>query len=150
MQRDRLLIAEMIDAATRVVELVGDLSATDLVADDLRREAVLWNLTVMGEAASQISAELKEAHSELTWSDPIRLRDRLVHGYWSIEMEVVVDTASDDLSPLVHQLVAIQESLPDVSVCRRGSARSKPVVGWRSTGGGRDEHILERCRDSPG
>ncbi|MEE9415124.1 MAG: HepT-like ribonuclease domain-containing protein [Acidimicrobiales bacterium] len=96
------------------MELVGNFSAADLDADDLRRDAVLWNLMVLGEAASQISAELKEAHSELTWSDPIRLRNRLVHGYWSIEMEVVVDTASDDLSPLVQQLVAIQESLPDV------------------------------------
>ncbi len=113
MQRDRLLVAEMIDAAARVVELVGERSATELDADDLRREAVLWNLTVLGEAAGQVSVELKEARPELTWSDPIRLRNRLVHGYWSIEMEVVVATAADDLPPLMEQLRAIQESQPE-------------------------------------
>lgn len=80
-QRDRLLLEEMIDAAARVVELVGDRSACDLDGDDLRREAILWNLTVLGEAASQVSAELKESQSEVTWSDPIRLRNRLLHGY---------------------------------------------------------------------
>jgi len=114
MQRDRLLIEEMITAAARVVELVGDRSAGDLDADDLRREAVLWNLIVLGEAATQVSAELKESQSEVTWSDPIRLRNRLVHGYWSVEMEVVVATASDDLLPLVEQLRAIQETQPEV------------------------------------
>lgn len=114
MQRDRLLIEEMIAAAARVVELVGDRSAGDLDADDLRREAVLWNLIVLGEAATQVSAELKESQSEVTWSDPIRLRNRLVHGYWSVEMEVVVATASDDLLPLVEQLRAIQETQPEV------------------------------------
>jgi uncharacterized protein with HEPN domain len=93
--------------------LVGDRSAGDLDGDDLRREAVLWNLTVLGEAASQVSAELKESQSEVTWSDPIRLRNRLVHGYWSIEMEVVVAVASDDLPPLVGQLRAIQETQPE-------------------------------------
>jgi len=113
MQRDLLLLQEMIDAASRVVELVGDRSAGDLDADDLRREAVLWNLTVLGEAAGQVSAELKESQSEVTWSDPIRLRNRLVHGYWSIEMEVVVATAAADLPPLIEQLRAIQESQPE-------------------------------------
>jgi len=113
MQRDRVLIAEMIHAAARVIELVGGRAATDLDADDLRRESVLWNLTVLGEAASQVSAELKEARPELTWSDPIRLRNRLVHGYWSIEMEVVVDTASDDLPAFMEQLAVIEESLPE-------------------------------------
>ncbi len=113
MQRDRLLVAEMIDAATRVVELVGERSAEDLEADDLRREAVFWNLTVLGEAASQVSAELKKSQTEVTWSDPVRLRNRLVHGYWSVEMEVVVATASDDLPPLVEQLRAIRELQPE-------------------------------------
>ena len=111
MQRDRLLLAEMIDAATRMVDLVGERSAGDLDTDDLRRDAVLWNLTVLGEAASQVSAELKESHPEVVWSNPIRLRNRLVHGYWSIETEVVVVTASDDLPPLLDQLRVIQDLL---------------------------------------
>jgi len=67
----------------------------------------------LGEAANQISVELKNARPEITWSDPIRLRNRLVHGYWSIEMDVVVATASDDLPMFLKQLRAIQKSLPE-------------------------------------
>lgn len=74
----------------------------------------MWNLTVLSEAATQVSDDLKTAHPELVWSDPIRLRNRLVHGYWSIEMEVVVATTSDDLPPLLEQLQAILGSPPEV------------------------------------
>ena len=75
---------------------------------------LFWNLRVLGEASSQVSAELKESHPEVVWSNPIRLRNRLVHGYWSIETEVVVVAASDDLPPLLDQLRAIQDLLREV------------------------------------
>jgi uncharacterized protein with HEPN domain len=50
MRRDRLLFEEMIDAATRAIELVRDVELEQLEADRDRREALLWNLTVLGEA----------------------------------------------------------------------------------------------------
>lgn len=113
MQRDSLLLTEMINAADRVIDLVGESGAAELDADEQRRDAILWNLTVLGEAATQVSDDLKTNRSEVVWSDPIRLRNRLVHGYWSIEMEVVVATAADDLPPLLTQLRAVLESLDE-------------------------------------
>lgn len=56
MQRDVLLLEEMIEAAEQIRVLTGDLPAVaDLEADRLRRDALLWNFTVLGEAASQLS-----------------------------------------------------------------------------------------------
>lgn len=52
MRRDRLLIDEMIDASQRIVDLVGDLSAEDIAMNRERRDAILWNFTVLGEAAT--------------------------------------------------------------------------------------------------
>ncbi len=80
MRRELLLLREMIEAA-RIREVIGDLDAAGLGADVLRREAVLWNYTVLGEASSQVPLELKEAHSEIGWAQAIRLRNRIVHGY---------------------------------------------------------------------
>ncbi|MDQ3432802.1 MAG: hypothetical protein M3467_11405 [Actinomycetota bacterium] len=50
-----MLIAEMIDAATQAQALVGDIPAAAVAADRQRRDALLWNLTVLGEAAAQVS-----------------------------------------------------------------------------------------------
>jgi uncharacterized protein with HEPN domain len=60
----------------------------------------LWNFTVLGEAAARLSDELRAAHAEVSWDDPVRLRNRIVHGYWSIDLDVLVSSARDDVPAL--------------------------------------------------
>jgi uncharacterized protein with HEPN domain len=59
MQRDVLLLTEMIDAAEQAQALADGVTAEDLAADRQRRDALLWNFTVLGEAAGQLSDEIK-------------------------------------------------------------------------------------------
>jgi len=75
MRRDLLLIAEMIDSATRAQELVDDLDLTALMADRTRRDALLWNFTVLGEAAAQLEQATRDAFPEIPWQRPIALRN---------------------------------------------------------------------------
>ena len=114
MQRDHLLVAEMNGAAERIVDLVGDRTPSEISTDDLRRDAMLWNFTVLGEAAAQVSEELKADHADVSWSDPIRLRNRIVHGYWSIDMDVLVATATEDLPGFAERLRAIETGFDEV------------------------------------
>jgi len=65
MQRDRLLLAEMIDACLRIIDLCRGVSGVGLEADANRRDALLWNFTVLGEAASQVSDRLKAEHPDV-------------------------------------------------------------------------------------
>lgn len=108
MQRDRLLLAEAIDAAERLVELTTERTPTDFGADRDRRDALLWNFTVLGEAVAQLSEDLKGAHPRVGWSDPVRLRNRIVHGYWSVDLDVLVATARSDLPALLLQIRTIE------------------------------------------
>ena len=66
---------------------------------------------MLGEAASQVSQELKDSHRALPWDDPVRLRNRIVHGYWSIELDVLTSTARDDLPGLVAEVRRVFEEL---------------------------------------
>ena len=59
MQRDILLLTEMIEAAEQAPELTDGITASDLESDRLRRDALLWNFTVLGEAAGQLSDDVK-------------------------------------------------------------------------------------------
>lgn len=108
MQRDRLLLAEVIDAAERLVELTAARTAADFDADRDRRDALLWNFTVLGEAVAQVSEAVKAAHPQVKWNDPVRLRNRIVHGYWSVDLEVLVVTARDDLPAFIARVRAIE------------------------------------------
>ena len=61
MQRDILLLTEMIDAAEQAQRLTADITVSQLETNRQRRDALLWNFTVLGEAAGQLSAQRRQA-----------------------------------------------------------------------------------------
>lgn len=113
MRRERLLIQEMIDSAERAVSLIDDLDADELEGDRLRAEALLWNFTVLGEAASQLDDDVKLRFPEVDWSRPTRLRNRIVHGYWSADLAVLHATAANDLPGFALRLRGVLANLGD-------------------------------------
>ena len=111
MQRDLLLLGEMIEAAERASQLVDGVTVDELQADRLRKESLLWNFTVLGEAAAQVSESVKERFPQIPWQQPSRLRNRIVHGYWSIDVEILHTTASDQLPPFAGDLRRVLDAL---------------------------------------
>ena len=73
----------------------------------------MWQFTVLGEAASQVPVETKDAHPQVAWRAATRLRNRIVHGYWDIDVETLVATAIDDLPQMIEQLEAVLSNLDD-------------------------------------
>jgi uncharacterized protein with HEPN domain len=70
-------------------------------------------LHVLGEAVGQLSEEIKEDHPEIGWSSPVRMRNRIVHGYWSIDLDVLVTTARDDLGGFLEAVRSLLDAQPD-------------------------------------
>lgn len=115
MRRELLLISEMIEAAGRAQALVSDLDLDALAADRQRCDALLWNFTVLGEAAAQLDDAIKRRFPAIPWARPAQLRNRIVHGYWSIDLGILHTTSIDVLPELVEQLrdaLAQMESEP--------------------------------------
>ena len=111
MQRELLLLGEMIDAAEQAQALVADVDLDALKDDRQRRDALLWNFTVLGEASAQLNDDVKSRFPEIPWDQPSRLRNRVIHGYWSIDLEIVHTTAADLLPDFVEQLRGAMASL---------------------------------------
>ena len=112
MQRDQLLLVEIIDSIERIIELTTGRTSTDIDLDRDRRDALLWNFTVLGEAFGQVSDETKRSHPQVDWAAPVRMRNRIVHGYWSIDVDVLAATAHDDLPALLAAIRAIELPVP--------------------------------------
>jgi uncharacterized protein with HEPN domain len=115
MRREVLLIQEMIDAAERASALIEGFDVGELEGDRLRSEALLWNFTVLGEAASQLDGVVKSRFPEVDWSRPVRLRNRIVHGYWSADLSVLHATAADDLPSFAVRLREVLAVIGDTS-----------------------------------
>jgi uncharacterized protein with HEPN domain len=61
-------------------------------------------LEIIGEASRGISEEIRLAHPEIAWKKMTGMRDRLIHGYFDVNLDVVWETVTQDLPPLIAQL----------------------------------------------
>lgn len=111
MRREVLLVGEMVDVVQQILQLTNGRAEDDFDRDRVLRDALLWNFTVLGEAAGQLSDEFQADHPEVPWRQPARLRNRIVHGYWSIDIGVLLSTASVQLPAFLAQLLDVQASL---------------------------------------
>jgi len=113
MRRDLVIIGEMIAAAESAIAIVDGLDATDLDNNGLRRDAALWNMTILGEASNQVSEPLKSKYPDIPWRLASGFRNRLVHGYWEVDLDIVVSTIRNDLPVLLVSLRAIDVTPTD-------------------------------------
>lgn len=113
MRRELLLIAEITDAAERIVELTSGATVASLDEDRDRREALLWSFTVLGEASSQLDEQVKSQHPNVPWRAASSLRNRIVHGYWQISTSILLATAQDDMPAFLEAVRAVGASLQD-------------------------------------
>lgn len=74
----------------------------------LRRDAVLYNLMILGEAVKGMSDETKAGRPEIPWREIAGLRDLLAHEYYQIEMRVIEDIVARDLAPLARAVAALR------------------------------------------
>jgi uncharacterized protein with HEPN domain len=60
-----------------------------------KQDAVEWNVSVMGEAATQLDPNLRAKYDGVPWDDMARMRDRIVHGYFNIDLEILWKTVKE-------------------------------------------------------
>lgn len=107
MRRDDLYLADIVEAAEAIASFLAGVKETEFVGNDLLRSAVLQKLTVIGEAAARISAELQNRHSAVPWPRIIAFRNIAVHAYFSVQWSTVWTTATQDVPLLRAQIAAV-------------------------------------------
>jgi len=94
----------MLDAALEIRQYVQSSSREDLNRDRKLVHSLVRLFEIIGEAASQVSEELREDTPEIPWLVIIGMRNRLIHAYFSINLDVVWSTSKDDVTLLVTEL----------------------------------------------
>jgi uncharacterized protein with HEPN domain len=87
----------------------------DLETDDMRALAIVRLLEIIGESASKVSEETRNAHPDIPWREMSGTRNRLIHAYEEVDLDIVWQILSKDLPPLrkaLHELLRGQEARP--------------------------------------
>ncbi len=110
---DRVRLQHMLDAARKAVRLAakGDRSTLD-DEDDALADALVHLIAVIGEAANKVSPMTcsQPAFSGIPWPDVVGMRNRLVHAYFDINLEILWATVQDSLPALIRELASALES----------------------------------------
>lgn len=93
--------------AEYLIQASQDLTYDAYFADPTLRRAFTRSLEIMGEAAKQLPAALRDSHPEVEWSLMARMRDRLIHGYFSVDESLVWGAVREKVPGLKQQIEAI-------------------------------------------
>jgi len=102
-------LRDILKAAKKIIAHTEQLSFEKFSADEWTVDAVLYNFTIIGEAASRLPESFTSAHPELPWVDMRDMRNILVHEYFGVDLSIVWNTIRNDLPILVQKLEAILE-----------------------------------------
>jgi len=103
-------------AATDARSFVEGMAKDDFLADKRTQQAVIMSLIVIGEAATKVMdgyVEFTQAHADVPWRSMRNMRNRMAHGYFDINLDVVWETVQEWLPALLQQLPAVRQDAND-------------------------------------
>ena len=107
---NRTRLEHMLDAANKIIEFTRDESRDTFAGNEVLSLATLRLLEVLGEASKGISVDFKKKNPELRWKAIAGTRDRLAHGYFDVDLDIVWTIVADDIPRLASDLEKVVES----------------------------------------
>ena len=97
-------LQDILVAAQQARTHVRELTFSEFTQSHLHRSAVQWELTVVGEASVRVSLDTKVAHPEIPWSQMTGMRNRIVHRYFNIDLDILWSVVREDLPVLIDRV----------------------------------------------
>ena len=111
MRKDDLIrLRHMLDAAREVLSFSQNETRDSLDIERMLTLSIVKDLEIIGEAASKVTKECREELPQIPWQNIVSMRNRLIHAYFDINLDIVWTTVIEDLPPLISELEKIVES----------------------------------------
>jgi uncharacterized protein with HEPN domain len=102
-----VLLEDIRDAMRKVSNYVEGMDLSDFMADEKTVDAVVRNISVIGEATKQLPEDFKAIHPEIPWAQMAGMRNRIVHDYAGVDLEIVwrvITEAMPDLAKRISEM----------------------------------------------
>ena len=104
---DSVRTQHMLDAAREAVSFVRNKRRSSLNKDRKLALALVKSIEIMGEAAAKVTPGTREELPQIPWSNIIGMRNRLIHAYYDINLDILWKTVTEDLPPLIAELAKV-------------------------------------------
>lgn len=113
MRREEDWLLDMLRAARRAVQYASPVTFEEFAEDPMRQDAMFRVIEVIGEAAAQIGEETRNATPDIPWKEIVGMRNRLIHGYFAADLEIVWRTVRERVPELIRQIEALLGEDPE-------------------------------------
>lgn len=105
----QVYLEDILESITKIKEYTGNLNREEFILNPQLQDAVLRRLEIIGEAAKNLPKEFKDRHPEVEWKKVSGMRDVLIHQYFGIIIERVLQTIKEDLPILEKQIKLLKD-----------------------------------------
>lgn len=109
-------IDHMLQASDRIARYVRDMDQADFMQNELVQDGVIRNIEILGEAARNVekyAPDFVMRHGNIPWAAVYAMRNRVSHGYFSVDLELVWKTLRKDIPELAEALSKLRSQMED-------------------------------------
>ena len=98
--KDKGILLQIVKRCNRIIDKISVITQDDFIKNEDVKEVICFNLFQIGELANGLSEEFVKEYNGIPWKQIIGMRHRIVHGYDTINLDIVWNTAVDSIPPL--------------------------------------------------
>ncbi|MBD2678157.1 MULTISPECIES: DUF86 domain-containing protein [Nostoc] len=102
MPRDQESLIDIANAIKRSLRYADGISKSELETNDEKLSAILYQITIIGEATKRLSQSFRQQHQEIPWRQMAGMRDVIVHDYDQLDFDVIWDVVENKLPELLN------------------------------------------------
>jgi uncharacterized protein with HEPN domain len=114
-RKDEAYLRHIKDAICDIKQFMKGVTKEEFFRNKEKQYAVLRGLEIIGEATKNLSKELKAEHSEIQWSEIAGMRDKLIHQYFGVNIDLVWETFKKNIPELENVISEILRKITDTT-----------------------------------